>query len=61
MLSKYVQNLEVIENKVYSYNTEVAIIDTDKRTLKELGKWSQTTSKHVNYVAKELGLTKISA
>jgi hypothetical protein len=54
---KYTQNLIVIGNKVYSYNTLVAEINGNK--LHELGKWSVTTSKHVNYVANLFDLTKI--
>ena len=54
MLEKYRQNLRVIGNEVYSYNTKVAIIEAGE--LKQLGYWSVTTQKHINYVARELGL-----
>ena len=59
-LKRYKQNLKVIDNKVYSYDTLVAEIKGDK-----LHKvyWnvngmttSPTTSKHINYVANELNL-----
>jgi hypothetical protein len=53
-LDKYKQNLHIQGNNVYSYDTNVAIIINDK--LMVLGWWSVTTSKHVNYVAKELNL-----
>ena len=62
-LDKYKMNLRVVGNNVYSYNTLVAEIIGD-----ELHKvaWrvngmtsSPTTSKHVNYVAKELNLKLI--
>jgi len=60
-LDRYKQNLRVIGNDVYSYNTHVAEIVGNK--LYKL-KWrvngmssSVTTTKHINYVAKELGLT----
>ena len=60
-LKKYKQNLRVIGNDVYSYDTHVAEIDGNK--LYKL-KWrvhgmssSRTTTKHINYVASELGLT----
>jgi hypothetical protein len=56
-LDKYVDNLHIRGNDVYSYTTIVARIDGSK--LHELGKWSSTTSKHVNYVAKYYGLTKV--
>jgi len=54
MLSKYRQNLRVIGNKVYSYDTHVATIQGGQ--LVRLGWWSVTTSKHINYVAREYGL-----
>ena len=56
MLDRYKQNLRVIGNEVYSYNTKVAIIDSVAGELKQLGYWSVTTQKHINYVARELGL-----
>ena len=51
---------------VYSYNTLVAIIDETKMTIKKTewkvrGKTSSpTTSKHINYVARENNLTFIN-
>lgn len=62
-LKRYKQNLKVIDNKVYSYDTLVAEINGDK--IKKV-KWnvggrssSPTTSKHINYVANELNLELI--
>ncbi len=59
-LSRYKQNLKVIGNDVYSYDTHVAEISGDK--LHKL-RWrvhgmtsSRTTTKHINYVARELNL-----
>ena len=60
MLKKYKQNLQVIGNGIFSYGKKVATIDFDKKELIELGKWSKTTTKHVNYVLKELNLKKIN-
>jgi len=56
-MKKYKQNLNVINNKVYSYNTHVATIEDNK--LIQLGYWSTTTQKHINYVANELNLELI--
>ena len=56
-MKKYKQNLNVINQNVYSYNTHVATIQGN--TLKQLGYWSMTTQKHINYVAKEFNLTLI--
>ena len=61
-MKKYKQNLRVENNKVYSYNTLVAEIIENK--IKKVP-WnvcgrttSPTTSRHINYVAKELDLIK---
>jgi hypothetical protein len=55
---KYRQNLCLVEfdytTYVKSYDTLVAKVEGNKLVI--LGWWSQTTSKHINYVAKELGL-----
>jgi|TARA_R110002124_G_scaffold138277_1_gene301638 hypothetical protein len=56
-MEKYKQNLKVIGNQVWSYSTHVATIAEDK--LFQLGYWSQTTQKHINYVASELDLILI--
>ena len=56
-LDKYKQNLTIHGNKVWSYTTHVATINGNK--LKQLGYWSQTTQKHINYVAKELDLNLV--
>ena len=56
-LARYKQNLSIQGNKVWSYTTHVATIDGDK--LIQLGWWSMTTQKHINYVAKEFGLNLI--
>jgi len=50
-------NLLRIDNFIYSYTTLVAIIEGN--TLRQLGTWSRTTQKHINYVAKELDLKLI--
>ena len=52
---KYKQNLRATDNYVYSYETKVAEIDHETRTIKPLGWWSMTTSKHINYVGSEYG------
>ena len=60
-MKRYNQNLRIEGNKVISYTTHVATIE---RTLLgdnliQLGWWSKTTQKHINYVARELNLTII--
>jgi len=62
-LKRYKQNLKIIGYDVYSYNTLVAKIRGNK--LQKI-RWnvngmttSPTTSKHINYVARELNLELI--
>jgi hypothetical protein len=51
---RYKQNLRRFGNDIWSYSTKVATIEDGK--LKQLGWWSVTTQKHINYAATELGL-----
>ena len=53
-MKKYKQNLKIDGNNVISYSTHVATIKNDE--LHQLGYWSVTTQKHINYVASELNL-----
>jgi len=53
-LLNYKQNLKVVDDKVYSYNTHVADIDHYRNVVYIRGYWSVTTSKHINYVARTL-------
>lgn len=59
-LPKYKMNLRLEGNKVISYVTHVATIDWGNRELHQLGWWSVTTQKHINYVATEYNLTLIN-
>jgi hypothetical protein len=54
---RYNKNLYKNGNDIYSYNTKVAEIKGNE--LHQLGYWSVTTQKHINYVANELGLSLI--
>lgn len=56
-LDRYKQNLSIRGNQVWSYNTHVATIENND--LLQLGYWSQTTQKHINYVANSLDLILI--
>lgn len=51
---RYQNNLCRIGNDIISYTTKVAEIKGNE--LHQLGWWSVTTQKHINYVAKELDL-----
>ena len=56
-LPRYKRNLHIDGAHVYSYSTHVATIDRARGVLIRHGWWSVTTSKHINYVAAQLGLT----
>ena len=60
-LDKYKMNLKVDDAFVYSYDTKVATIDHINKRVKPLGWWSVTTSKHINYVAREYGYEAYNA
>ena len=54
---KYKQNLHIMNNYIYSYNTKVGFINTKTKEVIKLS-WkvgnlttSPTTSKHINYIA----------
>ena len=55
--TKYKQNLRQEGNQIWSYTTHVATIDGNN--LMQLGYWSVTTQKHINYAANQLGLNLI--
>lgn len=55
-MNKYKQNLKIVGDQVISYTTHVATINESEGILYQLGWWSKTTQKHINYVAKELNL-----
>lgn len=58
-LTKYKKNLRVELNKVYSYNTLVAIIDWETKEIFQNKYYSQTTQKHINYIADNYDLILI--
>ena len=58
-LDRFKQNLKVDGNKVYSYNTHVANIYFRDRIVEQLGWWSVTTQKHINYVANTLNFNVV--
>lgn len=57
---RYRENLSIVRDVdgdwIQSYETKVAKIDYAKGIAEVLGWWSVTTSKHINYACKELGL-----
>jgi hypothetical protein len=55
--NRYQNNLCLVGNNVISYTTHVATIEGS--TLRVLGYWSKTTTKHINFVAAQLGLKKV--
>ena len=55
LFKKYIKNLSTDDNHIYSHGTKVAKIDHFSKSIKPLSWWSVTTSKHINYAAKEYG------
>jgi len=55
--NRYKTNLTKVNQDIYSYSTKVATIKGVN--LIQLGSWSVTTQKHINYVANELNLNLI--
>jgi len=58
---RYKQNLKMVGNNIYSYDTVVAQIKDNKLHLVNwyvpgVGSHSPTTSKHINYVIQQLNL-----
>ncbi len=52
-MDRYKENLMVSDNNIFSYLTNVATIDHENREIIVPDWWSSTTSKHINYVARE--------
>ena len=51
---KYKKNLEYGIYGVFSYGTEVIKLNWEAKTAKRLGKWSPTTTRHMNYAIQNL-------
>ena len=51
---RYCKNLRYDSFFVYSYDTAVIQLNWRHRTAKRLGKWSKTTSTHMNYAIRML-------
>ena len=52
--TKYGKNLKFSKVAVYSYNTKVIESNWERYTAKRLGKWSPSTSRHMNYALQNL-------
>lgn len=54
---RYKENCSIVTTEdgdfVKSYNTLVAKIDYSNSEIQQLGWWSMTTQKHINYVANQ--------
>ena len=51
--NRYLMNLRYEYPYIISYTTKVAKVEGG--TLKQLGWWSVTTQRHINYAAEQLG------
>ncbi len=52
-MDKYKENLLVSDDAIFSYLTNVATLDHFNEQIHVNKWWSVTTSKHINYVAKQ--------
>ena len=53
---RYVKNLRYDSFFVFSYDTAVIKLNWRHRTAQRLGKWSKTTSTHMNYAIRMLAI-----
>ena len=57
---RYPENLQTVGDKIYSYGTHVATYKRGKGKIPAgvvaKGYWSTTTSKHINYAARQWGV-----
>ena len=54
---RYCKNLKYDSFFVYSYDTAVIKLNWKHRTAQRLGKWSKTTSTHMNYAIRMLTIS----
>ena len=55
LMPRYNQNLSITDTNVLSYGTKVGTFDHEKKVIVVTKWYSVTTSKHINYVASEMG------
>ena len=48
---RYGKNLRYNSEEIYCYNTKIANLDFNNRTMERIGYWCPTISKHYNYAA----------
>ena len=48
-LPRYTKNLRFDANGIYSHGSQIAELNMLNKTIRSLGKWSLTSSKHYNY------------
>ena len=54
---RYCKNLRYDSFFVYSYDTDVIQLKWKDKTMKRLGRWSKTTSTHMNYAIRMLEIS----
>ena len=50
---KHKKNLGQVGDAIWSYSTHVANLNHKEKIVHQLGWWSVTTQRHINYVARE--------
>ena len=51
---RYQKNLKYNFDGLYSYNTRIAHLDTPRKTIIKIGRWSMTSTTHYNYARRFL-------
>ena len=54
---RYSKNLRYDLDGIYSYGTRIAELNMLDKTIRKLGKWSMTSTKHYNYAKHLLQIT----
>ena len=58
-IKKICTNCLLVGSDLISYETKVAFVNFETKTITQLGYWSKTTQKHINKTAEILGFNLV--
>lgn len=58
-IKKICTNCILVDSDLISYETKVASVNFETKTINQLGYWSKTTQKHINKTAEVLGFNLV--
>lgn len=58
-IKKICTNCLLVGSDLISYETKVAFVNFETKTINQLGYWSKTTQKHINKAAEVLGFNLV--